>query len=89
MRPLELAEVEALVEALPDRYRALVLLAVGTGLRQGELLGLAVDDVDFLRREVHVRHQLVSVPAPPTTSARPRPPAAGGQCPRPTSCSRP
>lgn len=63
--PLELEQVEALVRALPARYQALALLAAGTGLRQGELLGLTVDDVDFLRREVHVRHQLVSVPGTP------------------------
>jgi integrase len=37
-----------------------VVLAAGTGLRQGEIFGLRVQDVDFLRRELHVRQQLVS-----------------------------
>lgn len=60
--PLELEQVQVLVAALPPRYRSLALLAVGTGLRQGEALGLTVPDVDFLRREIHVRHQLISVP---------------------------
>lgn len=38
--PLGTATVERLVDAVPDRYRALVVLAAGTGLRQGECFGL-------------------------------------------------
>jgi integrase len=34
------------------------LARTGLGLRQGEILGLAVDDIDFLRRVVHVRRQV-------------------------------
>ncbi|WP_307824937.1 tyrosine-type recombinase/integrase [Geodermatophilus bullaregiensis] len=34
--------------ARSERYRALVTLAAGTGLRQGEALGLTVDRIDFL-----------------------------------------
>ena len=30
----------------------------GLGMRQGEVFGLAVDDIDFLRRVVHVRRQV-------------------------------
>ena len=41
--PLETRTVGALAEALPTRYRALVLLSAGTGLRQGECFGLSVD----------------------------------------------
>jgi len=44
--------------ALPERYRILVTLGAGLGLRQGEIFGLAVDDVDFLRRRVTVRRQV-------------------------------
>lgn len=44
--------------ALPERYRVLVTLGAGLGLRQGELFGLAVDDVDFLRGWVEVRRQV-------------------------------
>lgn len=51
-------QVHALAQAVPERYRALVYLAAGCGWRSGELFGLEVDGVDFLRREVHVRHQL-------------------------------
>lgn len=43
---------------LPERYRVLVTLAAGVGLRQGELFGLSPDDVDFLRGWVTVQRQV-------------------------------
>jgi integrase len=55
--PLAVDQVAALAAAVPPRLRALVMVGAGTGLRQGELLGLRVSDVDFLRRVVHVRQQ--------------------------------
>ena len=73
--PLSKEQVFALVEAVPDRYRALVLLAAATGLRQGEAFGLTLDEINWLRRVVEVRHQMSqagnSPPrlAPPKTSA--------------------
>jgi integrase len=48
----------AVAAALPDRYQAVMAVAAGLGLRQGECFGLAVDDVDFLRGVVHVRRQV-------------------------------
>lgn len=41
------AEVAALVDAAPDRYRAAVLLAAGCGTRQSEMTGLALDKIVF------------------------------------------
>lgn len=73
--PLEVATVDALAEAVPARYRALVILAAGTGLRQGEAFGLQLDRVDFLRRTLTVDQQLVLLVgqapklAPPKTTA--------------------
>ena len=73
--PLSVAQIDRLVAATPDRYRAMVVTAVGSGLRQGELLGLRGEDVDLHKGLVHVRHQLVSVPGiaahlgPPKTSS--------------------
>ena len=67
--------VWALADAIPDRFRALVVLAAGSGMRQGECFGLTVDRIDFLRRTVRVDQQLVSTPgrapflAAPKTSA--------------------
>ena len=73
--PLSVDQVERLVTAAHRHCLALVITAVGTGLRQGKALGLRQQDVDFLRREVHVRHQFVSVPGveahlgPPKTAS--------------------
>jgi integrase len=52
------AQVHALAAALPARYRALVYVGAGCGLRHGEALGLELRHVDFLRREVRVEQQL-------------------------------
>jgi integrase len=61
--PLELDQIEALVEAAPPRYRGLIAMIAGTGLRQGEAFGLQVDDdegpvVDFLRRTMRIERQI-------------------------------
>ncbi|HEY9408555.1 MAG TPA: site-specific integrase [Jiangellaceae bacterium] len=45
-------------DALPKRYRIVVTLAAGLGLRQGEVFGLSPSDVDFLRGKVEVRRQV-------------------------------
>ncbi|MFE1250496.1 tyrosine-type recombinase/integrase [Streptomyces sp. NPDC058741] len=66
--PLHKDAVRALIEAAPPRYRAMILLAVASGLRQGEVFGLEVDCIDFLRREVTVRQQLI-VPDKDTDAA--------------------
>jgi integrase len=78
------AQVVALRAALPARFRGVVDLVVGSGLRQGEVLGLELDHIDFLRgRSVTVAQQLVSLKpvrlAPPKTpeSNRVIPLAAG------------
>ncbi|MGX1220414.1 tyrosine-type recombinase/integrase [Streptomyces ambofaciens] len=53
--------VEAVKAAFPDRYRILVEIGVGAGLRQGEALGLSADDLDIEGRVIHVRRQVRSV----------------------------
>jgi integrase len=58
--PLEAAQIHALAEAVPDCLYAAVIVAAGAGMRQGELFGLRKLDVDFLRRQLTVRQQLVS-----------------------------
>lgn len=45
--------------------RRILTVAVGTGMRQGELLGLARSRVDFLRRFVSIEQQVTSGPGRP------------------------
>jgi integrase len=56
--PLPTAAVNALIQSVQPRWQAALLLAAGTGMRQGEVLGLTLDRVDFLRRQVRVDRQL-------------------------------
>lgn len=44
--------------ALPPRLAAVIDAGRGLGLRQSEIFGLAVEEIDFLRRQVHVRQQV-------------------------------
>lgn len=73
--PLTTHQVKTLAAAAPDDLEALVVFGAGTGLRSGEILGLPIEAVDFLRREVHVERQLVYISgtgvflAPPKTKA--------------------
>jgi len=55
--PLSVEEVDAVAGAVPRRYRALIVLAAGTGMRQGEACGLTVDRVEFLKRRIVVDRQ--------------------------------
>ncbi len=55
--PLSVEQVTALAEAMPERYRTMVLAQAGLGVRIGELLALRVEDVDFLRRTVRIEWQ--------------------------------
>ena len=58
-------QIHALAAAVPARYAAMVYAAAGCGLRQGEIWGLELEHVDFLRRELRVVQQLVRVPGGP------------------------
>jgi integrase len=50
-------EIKAIVEAAKGRWRPLLLAAIFTGLRASELRGLRWVDVDFDKRELHVRQR--------------------------------
>jgi integrase len=59
IRPLNREQTKTLLEvARGERFEALYMLAVTTGLRQGELLGLKWEDVDLQERVVRVRRTL-------------------------------
>lgn len=51
-------QVIAVRDAIAAPYAIAITLASGLGLRQGEVFGLAVEDVDFLGGWVHVRRQV-------------------------------
>jgi len=49
-------EIRALIDNTPDqKYKTLFTLAVMTGARQGEILGLKWADIDWFNGQVHVR----------------------------------
>jgi integrase len=56
-------QVAMLAEAYPDRYRAFIYLAVDSGLRWSELVGLRRSRLDVLNRKVRVTEQLVRLEA--------------------------
>jgi integrase len=58
VKPWPAERVMAVRAALPERYQGLVDPAAGCGLRQGEVFGLAVEDVNFLGGVVHVVRQV-------------------------------
>jgi integrase len=62
MRPLSAEEARKLLDAARgDRLEALYVLAVTTGMRRGELLGLKWSDVDLANTRVSVRRTLTRI----------------------------
>jgi integrase len=61
IKPLTLPELEALTAAMPERYRAMTLLAAWCGLRFGELAELRRSDLDLKNARVRVRRAVVRV----------------------------
>jgi integrase len=79
IRPLTPEQVKMLLEAASgDRLEGLFTLAVHTGLRRGELLGLKWEDVELESGSLHVKHTLTTarggprLAAPKTKSSRRR-----------------
>lgn len=52
-------QVAALAETHPERYQALIYLAVDSGMRWSELVGLLRSRLDVRNRKVRVTEQLV------------------------------
>ncbi len=61
MRFLSPQEIEAIAEAAPERYTAMILLMGFCGLRVGEATALRVKSLDFLRRKVHITEATTEV----------------------------
>jgi integrase len=61
-RPLlDLDQVEALIAAMPERFRLPCTLVFWAQLRLGELLGLERGDVDLVERSLRVERQVVEI----------------------------
>lgn len=61
IRPLTLIELEVLVREMPERYRAMTLLAAWCALRFGELTELRRRDIDLTRGVIRVRRAVTRV----------------------------
>jgi integrase len=81
--PLSTETVETLADAVGERYRALVILAAGTGMRQGECFGLTANRIDFLRRSLRVDRQLILLPRVEPYLAEPKTRASNRTIPLP------
>jgi integrase len=81
--PLSVGMVDALAAGVPLRYRALVVLAAGSGLRQGECFGVVDDRLDLTARTLRVDQQLILLPRRPPFLAPPKTPASHRTIPLP------
>jgi integrase len=70
--PLTVEQVHRLAECAPEFLRAAIVMGAATGLRQGEAMAVTEDRIDWLRRELRVDRQLVSLGRKPTTFAPPK-----------------
>jgi len=61
--------VQNVAESHDSRFRAIPVLGAGCGLRQGEVFGLQVEDIDFLKRRVLVRRQVKIIEGVPVLAA--------------------
>ncbi|CAN5595769.1 site-specific integrase [soil metagenome] len=68
VEPWPQERVAAVVAAHPMAYRAMPVAAAGAGLRQGEVFGLRVEDVDFLGRRLRIRQQVKLLDGKPVTA---------------------
>ncbi|MFP9431751.1 Arm DNA-binding domain-containing protein [Enterobacter sp. LM3] len=69
--PLLLHEYQALIAALPRKLALIIIVAVHTGMRPGEICALAWEDIDLKKGEIHVSRNLTNkrVFVPPKTDA--------------------
>jgi integrase len=58
--------VQNVVESHATGFRAIPVVGAGCGFRQGEIFGLQVGDIDFLKRRVLVRRQVKLIEGVPT-----------------------
>jgi integrase len=50
--------VARIIDGHPPQFRPIPVVGAGSGLRQGEIFGLAEDDIDYDEQVIHVRRQV-------------------------------
>lgn len=60
-RTLTPDEFELVLAAIPDRFKAMILTDIETGLHWGELVALRPRHIDFLRRTLTVEESIVEI----------------------------
>ncbi len=58
---LPVETVAALTDGMPERYRALVVLGAGSGVRISEAVAVTTDRIDWPRRSLRIDRQLLRV----------------------------
>ena len=56
-RIMDKEQIKAILAALTDEVRPMVMLGLYTGARRGEIFNLLWDDVDFKKRLIHIRNR--------------------------------
>ncbi|MGH3367924.1 MAG: tyrosine-type recombinase/integrase [Nocardioidaceae bacterium] len=80
--------IRQLLPVIPERYRALVAVAGGTGLRWGECLGLRIDAIDLETGLVDVRRVVIEVNGKVLSKAFPKSQAGRRTVPLPEFAAR-
>jgi integrase len=58
LRPWVRDQALAVRDQLPDRFKLVIDLGAGLGLRQGEIFGLSLDDIDLNTGKIEIRRQV-------------------------------
>jgi len=69
---LDFNEAERLLAAAPGEWRTMILTALRTGMRHGELIGLRWEDVDLVAGRIAVRQNVVNGQLGTPKSGKPR-----------------
>ena len=64
--------INALLQKAPIKYKCLVILAILTGFRRGELVGLHWNDIDFKNHKISVKRSAYYLSGQPTSEKKPK-----------------
>jgi len=56
MRILDRIEADLLIDAAVDHLKPILIVALNTAMRRGEILGLSWNDIDFVNYNIHVKN---------------------------------